>query len=267
MTFSPLPPYFIVKINKETQSQRKEKIGMLYLHFKEVFMQRNMQCGEIVGIGKDAKNIFPDSKIGDTVLFHHFVEGDSKKSNLIFQDKEYNYYYVTTSDFNGHRNETYGIFDGEKIIPHPEFIFIKDEEEVKEGYEDNEDFINKNTKQVGSLILFNNWTESRDVKEEKAKTLMAEIKNQSKGKSMSDSTKRGLEEKQKDAESITASLNKREYKLFDIEYYPKSMEKKCNANLEDKKGVYVLSLAAHTELDFLDKKYKVLSTKYCCATA
>lgn len=264
MNFHPLPNYIIVKINKEDQSKRKDKIGSLYLHFQEVYMQRNMQNGEIVAIGEESKNIFPKAKEGDTVLFHHFVEGDADKSNLLFSDDTFNYYFVTTSDINGHRNETYGIFDGNNIIPHPDFVFIKKEE--KKDVESEEDYVEQNTTQVGSLILFTNWTESREDKEAKASQLMTEIKNQSKGKNMSDSTKRALNIKQAEAEQITANLNHKEYKPFEVEYYNESI-KKSVTTLEDKKFVYALSIAAQTELFFNDKNYYIISTKFCAAMA
>lgn len=262
MTFSPLPPYFIVKINKETQSARRDKIGSLYLHFQEIYMQRNIQNGEIVAIGEDAKKIFPDCKIGNTALFHHFVEGSaSDKSNLIHSDDTDNYYFITTSEFNGHRNETYGIYNGTEIIPHPDFVFIKNEEIKKEETISHEDYIKKNTTKIGSLILFNNWEETREEKEEKASTLMTEIKNQSKGKSMSDSTKRALEVKQREAETITSNLNRKEYKSFEIEYSNPSLK------IKEKAEIFALSISANTEFEFLDKKYKIVAVKYCAATA
>ncbi|MEO7048935.1 MAG: hypothetical protein ABI091_26770 [Ferruginibacter sp.] len=258
MTFHPLPPYFIVKVNKESQSNRREKIGSLYLHFKEVFMQRNMQHGEIVAIGSAAKQKIPQANVSDTLIFHHFVEGqENTQSNFLHSDETYNYYFVTAYEFNGHRNETYAIDNGKEIIPHPDFVFIEHEEEIKEISAD--EFIEKNTKQVGSLILFNNWEESREEKEEKAKRLMAEIKNQSKGKSMSDSTKRGLEEKQIESGKITASLNKKEYKPFKVFAF--------NPTLKIKETIYSLSLSAQTEIDYNDKKYIVIQSKYACATA
>lgn len=262
MIFNPLPHYFIVKINKDTQSQRREKVGSLYLHFQEVFMQRNMQCGEIVAIGSEAKKIFPTAVAGDVVIFHHFVEGDSKKSNLLYSDNEYNYYFVTISDYNGHRNETYGVFKDNKVIPHPDFIFIKSEVKEVKSYENQDEYIEQNTEKVGSLILFSNWSETREDKEAKASQLMIEIKNQTKSKNLTDSTKRALEIKQKEAEDITANLNRKEYKPYTLQYaHPSS-------NItEDKKMVYALSLAAQTELEFGELKYNIINTRYCAASA
>lgn len=266
MQFYPLPHYFIVKIEIEKQKNKREKIGSLYTHFAEVYMQRNMQYGEIVAIGSMAADIFPQAKVSNTLIFHHFVEGqNSEKSNFIHSDESFNYYYVTAKEYNGHRNECYAVFDGTKIIPHPEFVFIEHEEKPKEVSADN--FIEQNTTKVGNLILFNNWEETREEREEKAQKLTTEIKNQSKGKSMTDSTKRALEEKQVEAGNITASLNKKEYKPKKIYAYNPLLQKSYVGNIASKENIYSLSIASETEIEFMDKKYFVIQTKYCAAIA
>lgn len=220
-------------------------------------MQRNMQYGEIIAIGIGAQDRFPQAKIGNTLIFHHFVEGqENTQSNFLHSDEMYNYYFVTAYEFNGHRNETYAIDNGKEIIPHPDFIFIEHEEKPKEISAD--EFIEKNTSKIGNLILFNNWEETREEKEEKAHRLTTEIKNQSKGKSMSDGTKMALEAKQKEAENITASLNKKEYKPFKVFSH--------NHFMNVKENVYSLSLAAQTSIDYKDKQYIVIQSKYCVAT-
>lgn len=256
MEFLPLPTYFIVKINKKQQQERKEKIGSLYLHFNEVQMQRNMQHGEIVAIGSEAGKALPQAKIGDTLIFHHFVEGSHKdKSNFIISDNDYNYYNVTTSEFNGHRNETYGVYNGQEIIPHPDFIFIEAEPEKEKLSMD--EYIEKSTKKVGSLYVFTNWEESREDKEAKATRLKEEIKSLSKS-SMNDQIKRGIEEKEYEAAKVTSSLNEAIYKKYKVCYH--------NPKMKSKEFVYALSRTALTHIDFMDKRYIVMQSKYCEAT-
>lgn len=258
MKLIPLPHYFIIKINIEAQRERKEKIGsgILYAHVNEVFMQRNMQAGKVVAIGSIAAKQFKEVKVGDTLIVHHFVEGDNSKSNFIYSDDEFNYYKVTASDYNGHRNETYAVYTNGEIIPHPDFVFIEKEPEVKEISAD--EFIEKNTTKVGSLILFNKWEEKREDLEAKAKQITSEIKNQSKGKTMKDDVKMGLEQKQKEAEKITNSLNKKEYKSYNVFAH--------NKKLEIKEKVFALNIASQTSIHFMDKEYIVIQSKYCAAT-
>lgn len=258
MKLIPLPDYFIVRIDIKKQNERREKIGLLYTHFAEVFMQRNMQQGEVIAIGSEVNKIFPQVEIGDILIFHHFVEGsENEKSTAIYSDETYNYYNVTACDFNGRRNETYAVFKEDKLIPHPDFIFTEYEEKVKEISAD--EFIEKNTVQVGSLILFSNWEESRESKEEKAKRITQEIKNQGRGKNMRDDVKLALEEKQYEAEKITESLNKTEYTKRKVAAHTPSIELKSE--------VYSLNIASNTELEIFDKKYIVIPKKYCVATA
>lgn len=258
MQLIPLPHYFIVKINKEEQKKRKEKIGSLYVHASHTFMQRNMQCGEIVGIGSVAHKNFAEPEIGQTLIFHHFIEGEnSKKSNFIYSDETYNYYNVTASQFNGHRCEAYGVWNGSEIIPHPDFVFIEPEVKTKEI--SATEFIEQNTTQVGSLILFTNWEESRESKEERAGRITTEIKEASKGKNLSDSTKMGLLEKQNEAEKITESLNKQQYSKYKVAY--------INPKYKSNGSVYALSVAAQTPIEFMNKEYLIVNYKYCVATS
>lgn len=258
MQLKPMPHYFIIKINIEEQKQRREKIGSLYVHTSHVFMVRNMQQGEVVTIGHVAAKQFPEVEIGSTILIHHFVEGDSSdKSNLIHTDGTFNYYNVTASNFNGHRNETYGILKDNEIIPHPDFVFAEIPCKAKEI--SAEEFIEKNTKQVGSLILFTNWEEKREDKEAKATQLTEEIKRQSQGKSMSESTKHGLEEKQLEAEKLTASINKQKYIPLKLAF--------AHPSLKAKEEIYSLNIGSGMELEVEGKTYFVISSKYVAATA
>lgn len=256
MQLTPLPYYFIVKINTTDQENRKEKIGSLYLHFNEVQMQRNMQCGEICAVGSKAASQFKEAKVGDILIFHHFVEGsDKNKSNIIYSDDTYNYYNVTASEYNGRRNETYGLWNGTKIIPHPDFVFIVPEIKSKEISADT--FIESNTIKVGSLLLFSNWEEKREDKEYKTKVLTEEIKNLSKS-SMNDQIKIGIETKEKEAADITLSLNRSKYTYLKVAFHNSKWIKD---------NVYALNQAALTEIDFMDKKYILLHSKYIVATA
>lgn len=252
MKFIALPYYFIVKIDKTTQENRKEKIGSLILHHQHTFMQRNLQCGEITSIGHKANEIFPEAKVGDTLIFHHFVEGDEHGSNHVGADENSNYYYVTASNYNGHRNETYGIWNSYVIIPHKDFVFV---EPKKEEHIAN---VESRTEKIGSLFVFTDWTESREEKEKKTEVLREEIKQLSKT-TMNDQLKIGIEEKEREAEKITSNINKKEYLPYNVAY--------ANPSLGAKDIVYSLSAAALTEIEFMDKKYIVIDTKYIPATA
>lgn len=252
MKLKALPHYFIIKINIQKQRERKEKIGSLYTHFNHVFMERNLQSGQVVSIGEIANKIFPQVEIGNELIVHHFVE-----QNIIYSDNFYNFYTVTASEFNGRRNETYGVYRSGEIIPHPEFIFI--EPEIKEQEISTDKFIEQKTKQVGSLILFENWEESREEKEEKTKILMEEVKQQSKGVALKDDIKIALNEKQNEAAKITASLNRKQYIPLRIAF--------ANPSFTAKEKVYCLNIASQLHLEYEGKEYIIIEVKYIALTA
>lgn len=262
--------YFIVKINAEKQKERKEKIGSLYLHASHTFMQRNMQQGIIVAIGSIAAKQFPQARINDTLIMHHFVEGSERDGgNFILEENGENYYFVTACEYKGHRCEAYSIFRENKIIPHPDFIFIE-EEQIEEGDVDLKELGEEigipvkeaMTTSSGGLLLFSHWEETRESKENKATVLLNEIKQGSKGRSISDSAKRGFDEKQNEAGRITASLNKPRYVPYRLLFFNPKLQKSFDNILESGNKIYCNNQAAQTVVEFNCKKYIVVNTKY-----
>lgn len=124
-----MPPYFIIKIGKEAQRLRKEYLTQHILaNPGTIFMQREVQFGEIIAIGSEAKEWMPMAEVGDYLLVHHFVSG--KKSDngynfyLIEEDEDFNYYIINCMEVPGERPLAYAIAKGEEIIPTPNYIFL-----------------------------------------------------------------------------------------------------------------------------------------------
>lgn len=130
MDIKPMPPFILIKIYKDAQKMRKEKIGSLFYPPAYVFMKRNCQAGIIVKIGKRAHEEFPEAKVGDALICHHLVE-NHEKSFFVYSDDIFNYYLVTTIYFNGDRNVTFGVWDGEKVIPNKDYVFLEVEKEIE----------------------------------------------------------------------------------------------------------------------------------------
>lgn len=248
MVFKPLSPFIIVKIEKEVQSDNREKDGYFYTHFDNVFMQRERQYGEIVAIGSEAKSIFPMIKEGHTLIFHHFVSGrdiedNGENINLIHSDEIYNYYAVTVKSHNGERNLTYGIFDGERIIPHPDFIFLDNPITVKKeesgittvSYEKTRGEISAELKKI------------KDDIKELTKTIVS--------KDITDEIKR----KEEYVNQLTKSINKKKYNLYPIAALS---EKTKSIAGEDISIAGVLNIACNTKVMFMDKEYIVANVKY-----
>src|ERR1700749_1621609 len=95
MSLRPHKAYFLVKINKQEQKDRVEKTDSgIYLAPNYVWLTRCMQNAEIVAIGDFAHKSFPEARVGDTLIIHHFIEGDDETPTeyLVDSDETYNYY-------------------------------------------------------------------------------------------------------------------------------------------------------------------------------
>src|SRR5688572_3754404 len=196
---APMPSYFLIRISREKEIRQKQKIGSIIIPETQTFMMYNVQAGEIVAIGKKAAEYFPEAKIGDTLLCHHFVQGlnehEAREDHLIHQDEVYNYYVVTCFDFHRKSNETYGIWDGVKIIPNKDYIFL--EVPTKDDPTSPDEYINSALqKTTSSILTFTNWTESRETKADKMQRLKSEIQELSKSGAQKPHIAKGIKEKE-----------------------------------------------------------------------
>lgn len=271
MQLLPYCPYFIIRVPKDQQRERREKIGRIMLPPNFVWMKRNMQCGEVVAIGQDAATSFPEATIGKMLIVHHIAEGQAtgstKNSSEYFIDKDddNNYYLVTGCEFNGRRNETYAIWDGDKIIPHRDFIFVEIEKEPENDVpmQFNLDCgvtITPNmaftTTQSGLVI-----PKTKRMSREKMTEIMQSNKLRIEQLSGNPSrmTREVIEEIQRleyQSNMISKEINKKRYEPFTVAF--------CNPEFEANAGdvIYCLNIAAQTKIEFMDKEYIVVNTQY-----
>jgi len=248
MTFSPLAPFVIVKVEKAIQSDSREKDGYFYTHSDNVFMQRERQYGEIVAFGDDAKKLFPEIKEGQILIFHHFVSGrdieeNGENINLVHSDPIYNYYAVTVKSHNGERNLTYGIFDGKKIIPHPDFMFLlKPQKEVK--------------KEEGLNVV--SYEKTRDEISAELKKTKDDIKELTKTQVTQDLTNEIIK-KEEYVNKLTKTINKKKFLLYPIAFIPNKLKSEIG---EDSSFAGVLNIACNTTINFEGIDYIVAQTKY-----
>lgn len=151
------PNFFVVKINKELQLQNKEGNSIIKRAATYTFGKGGMQHGEIISIGKLAKLIIPQAKIGGFLLFSwkvEYVPQESKKPNmaLIHEDEEYNYYTITISEFKRRDCDCYAYFDNEIFITHPSFVIIHPKEETAQEIIQRE----------SGIYCYNNWRMTED---------------------------------------------------------------------------------------------------------
>jgi hypothetical protein len=260
----PLPPYFLIKISRIKQQEKQQKIGSIIIPETERFMMYNIQAGEIVAIGRKANEYFPEAKIGDTLICHHFVQGENeqeaREDHLIHQDETYNYYVVTCFDYNRKGNETYGIWDGGKIIPNKDYIFL--ETEIKDEPKTPDEYINCAIKKRESgIFTFSNWTESRESKAEKMRRLKSEIQQLSKSGAQKEHIAKGIKEREQELEQLSLVINAQSYQLYKIAAFNPIL-KECYPDITIGHSVYILNIAAQTEIELNSKKYIVCKTSY-----
>lgn len=240
MTFQPLSPNFLIRVPKKEEEAKREKDGELYLNQNYVWMTRNTQCGIIEGISDGAYEEFPEAKVGDILLVHHFVQrsnessGDNEKF-VATEDDDNKFYNVTSKEWRGQNNMSYGIVKNGSIIPHRQYVFLEKEMDNKDG-----------------------WYQTPEQIYDKLASIKRSIEMLSKTKFTPDII---LEIKKREAEmmSLNMSLQAKEYLPYKILF--------SNPTLGIKNGstVFVLNIAAQTILEYDGVEYRVIDKKYIAA--
>jgi len=262
----PLPPYFLIRVSRQEEKKSKSTIGSFILPETMAFMAHNTQCGEIVAIGERAHEYFPEAKVGHILMCHHFVqmnnEDEAKESHLIEWDEEFNYYIVTAYDYAGKANETYGVWDGEKIIPNKDYVFLETKKPNLSDLPSGE-ALNQSLKVTESgLLVFEEWTETREQKEEK----QAELKRQNEELSKSGTNKlhvnQAITMNQWEAEAIGRDVNRQLYMPYTVAAANHQLTEWFGRPVVPGDILGLLNLAAQTELPFNGTSYIVSKTKF-----
>lgn len=274
-----MPPYFVIQLGKEEERLRREKIESLYLHPSYIHMKRELQSGKIIEIGKSAHEFFPEAKKGDMLLHHHFISGkvaDNKdRVFLIDEDEEYDYYVVPAFYTNGNKNLSYGVWNGKELIPNKEYIFLEipksEESDLEqfnlkmEGMPDIVTNVAFATSQ-GGLVIPKAKKKTREQLMDTMTRNKLEIKKLSRWLQVTpEKVIPVINQLEKENIEISKIINKQSYELHTIAA--------CNPQLSDCLGyqmkagdtVYMLNIACHTRIEFLEKEYIISETKYISA--
>ncbi len=268
------PNFFIVKISKAAQKERKGRQGSLFIVTGDKDEKRNLQCGEIFGIGSAAAELFPDAKVGQTLILHWLVES-KEKDNKFWEDEEFNYYHVTAVECNGRPNEAYGVWDGEKIIPNPEYLFL----EITQTESDID--LNKLTKETGigvcrpmaetesGFLVFKEWKETRVEKEERMAKINNEIASLTKTK-MSPGVAVGVARKEEELAIISNEINSKKIEFYVLAAISPllndEIEVSMGKRVEVGERVGCLNMATQTTIEFMGKEYIVCLSKHFYGT-
>jgi hypothetical protein len=271
-----MPPFFLVKIPKKEQRERLEKIGSLYYPPEHVFMKRGMQCGEIVLIGKRAHEFFPEAKVGDILICHHFIEGkthgNKQKFFAIDEDENWNYYCVTAFCHNGDRNNTFGVWNGERIIPSKDYVFFEIDEALTSDLpeltfevqgmpkiitnlpfqETESGLITTKTRKKTRLELIEKlhyntreirkWSRWIPITPEKVIPLITRL--------------------EKENENISKEVNTVVYEPHILHAFNEQLKDTVHPDLKKGDRVYALSISCYMQVEFMGVEYIVSESKY-----
>jgi hypothetical protein len=262
----PFNPYFLVRTERVKEKESKTKIGSLYVSEVEALMQYNLASAEIVDISEKAAKYFPEAKIGHQLLMHHFVidvnESASREDHLVHQDDIYNYYVVTAYEHHGKGVECYGVWDGEKIIPNKDFVFLVDEAISTPGAGLQEALDAALEKSQTGLFLFKEWKESREDKEQKQASLKMQVESLSKSGVKKSHIQQAIREKEMEMESIGKDINKQKYQSYSVVFANPELSEWFGRPICAGDTLAILNIAAQTKLKFMGKEYIVCKSKY-----
>ncbi len=262
----PHTPFFLVRVSKQKEKESKSKIGSFILPETLTFMANNTQCGEIVDIGEGAAKYFPEAKVGHILMFHHFVqmndENEARAEHLIHDDEEFNYYVVTAYGYNGKDCEAYGVWDGEKIIPNKDYVFLETEKPVNHDLPLDE-AVNQNLKKSETgLFLFEQWKESREDKEEKQAELKRQVEELSKSGNHKLKTKQAILTKEWEMQAISNEINKQSYEPHTIAFANPELSEWFGRPTGAGDVLGMFNMAVGTTIKFEGVEYIVAKAKF-----
>lgn len=271
-----MPWLFLVKINKEEQKNFKLKISKNSPFFMPVgltFNSRNMEHGEIVQIGERMKGTdkymsyetqegrgewgiygWEDCKIGDILIFHHTVEDNSNTANKqfwVFEDETYNYYAI---DFHNIR----GFYDGEKIVPHPNFVFLKNIPAFDNPEETDAVTGNKIKKSEGGLFLMADWENSASTIAQKSEAIKEHIESLAKTKNRTADMQIVMEDLEKQRIDMNRKAQKNVFLPYRLAHWNRKLERDFGCKLEDGNVLMCFNKACLYVSNFQDREYSYI---------
>lgn len=273
-----MPPFFLIRIPKEAQRERLEKIGILYYPPEFTFMKRGMQCGEIVMIGDKASEYFPDARVGNILICHHLAEGkktdNKQKVYMIDEDQDWAYYVITGFCHNGERNMTFAVWDGEKIIPNKDYIFLEVERDPESDLPD----FDLNTPGLGRVVTNMPFAQAangivtikprkltREDLSTKMKANVLEIKKLSRWLPI-------MREKVAPMIRALEIENEKLSKEINTVVCESHIVAACNPEFSKEQGVrpgdsiFILNIACYMTVEFMGKEYVIAESKYIQAS-
>lgn len=278
---TPRPPYFLIKVGKKEQQEKREKIGSLYVPQTYVFMKRELQFGEIVAIGSEAQEYMPMASVGDCVLHHHLVSGKKTDNGhnfyLVDEDEDFNYYVVNAFEIPGERAMAYAVAIGEEIIPTPDYIFL--EVPKTDGVEDFDKLEvganglvvrgeRKKTREEWVAIMQKNKKRCEELANVIPSSPMEEIRilQSPERKERHDFAVKEIKRLEAENIKISQLINKKKYEPYVVAAVNPEWSEQHRRMFGDAINpgdtVYMLNIACQLTMDFAGAEFIVSETKY-----
>lgn len=238
-----MPGYFLVRISKEEQNECKQKIAKGSPFFMPAglrFNSRNMEYGDILQIGEDVAKIegWEGCQPGHILCFHHTVEDTSStaiRHYFLYDDDEYNYYAVDEVNVRGY-------YDGEKVVPHPNFIFLKNIPCFESEGEVDSNTGNKIQKTEGGLLLITNWDENPSMIRQRSEKIKEHIESLSKS-NRTPEIQLAMESMEEERKKLNRLAQRRLFLPYRIAWSNVRVNKKFGRTLVDGDVIYCYNKA------------------------
>lgn len=239
-------------------------IGSIYLHPNFVYMTRGMQCGQIVAIGEIAGQTLPEARIGDTLLIHHFVES-TEKQFCIYSDQYFHYYVVTCMSHNGQNNQTYAIYNGSKIIPHPDYIFLDCKQPQESNLNPDEYLAQQLKAQASGIFTFKEWTIDREGITKKIQSIKSQIDQLTKSR-MTPEIKEVIEGYEAEMNRLSKMMTKQRFELYTViagsPRFFDIVREQYDTPVGNGDKIYMLNIACETKMEFNKREFIVAKTQH-----
>lgn len=255
MSIQVLPNRFLVRINKQEQHNFKYKYSKsspIYIPLGNIFNSKNMECGEIVQIGKNVETLFEGCEVGHTLIFHHSIEdiGKEGKGYFVDEDETYNYYVCPFLFARGY-------YDGSKITPTNEYIFLKNISALPSKGE--RDDISGRDIQVskGGIFTFSEWKDSPQDIAEKVEKIKQRVQSLTKS-TRTPQIQTELENLDKESQRLNKEAQKKAYLPYRLAASNKIVDRNFGFKLKEDDLLYCFNKECLYISNFQDKEYSYI---------
>jgi len=253
-----MPSFFLVRINKKEQNDCKQKIAKGSPFFMPAglrFNSRNMEYGDILQIGEDVAKIegWEGCQPGHILCFHHTIEDTSStaiRHYFLYDDDEYNYYAVDEINVRGY-------YDGEKVVPHPNFIFLKNIPCYESEGEVDSNTGNKIQKTEGGLLLITNWDENPSMIRQRSEKIKEHIESLSKS-NRTPEIQLAMESMEEERKKLNRLAQRRLFLPYRVAYAPITVLNKFKNPIKEDSIIYCYNKGCLYISNFQLEKYSYI---------